>query len=465
MGEQQIINSLIQDYMDTILDNFDEGIYITDNEANTVYLNHSYELVSGLQKSDMIGKNMRDLVESGVVSMSGSLSVLERKTSITIEQSFKTGKRALITSIPIFDKRTDSDHIIMVVTVVRETTELHAIHRELERQEGLSRQYRLQLEDLRRELEGEAQIIAADSKTSEIVRTASRIAVTDSPVLITGEDGSGKNRLAEYIHSHSSRSESQFMRIDFSSISGTDIDSYLFGGMSFRNGQYQAGILESVIGGTLYIDEIADVPRGMYVRLGALLHNESIVLGDGNVMRMDIRILAGSKYSLQELKKNFPSEEEILDEISLFTLNVQPLRERRDDIVPLAECFLKQYNIKSGENKRISGDGYKKLMEYGWPGNVMELKNMVQRAAIICEDDVIDTGDLGLTDDPHAGEEIRLKTGKIDLKEETARFEAAYMGRAFDRYGNVRDAAESLGIDSSTFVRKRQKYKQNGWMD
>ena len=110
-------NLQVEDYLEAILDNFHDGIYITDREANTVYLNHSYELISGLRKSEMIGKNMKDLVEAGVVSMSGTLSVLQSGEPVTSEQIFRTGKRAIITSTPVFEDE-EKSNLIMVVTIV-----------------------------------------------------------------------------------------------------------------------------------------------------------------------------------------------------------------------------------------------------------------------------------------------------------------------------------------------------------
>ena len=128
------------DYLEDILEHFHDGIYITDNEANTIYINHSYERISGLTVSDMMGMNMRDLVEQGVISMSGTLEVLQTREEVTMEQTFRTGRRAIITSTPIFnyhfqqkdgaEAETD-DQIIMVVTIVRDITELISARKEM----------------------------------------------------------------------------------------------------------------------------------------------------------------------------------------------------------------------------------------------------------------------------------------------------------------------------------------------
>ena len=143
-------------YAEIIFDSFDDGIYITDEQAVTLYLNHSYERISGLTWAEMVGRNMRELVDSQVISMSGTLAALASGDTVTIEQSFRTGKRAIITSIPIYDRepgrtdpggpKTDAGELLMVLTVVRETTELYQIKKELQKKEKQNRTYVRQLE-------------------------------------------------------------------------------------------------------------------------------------------------------------------------------------------------------------------------------------------------------------------------------------------------------------------------------
>lgn len=136
----------VYEYAEILFDNFDDGIYITDENAVTVYLNHSYERISGLRHDEMVGHNMRELVDRQVISMSGTLAVLASGERVTIEQSFRTGKRAVITSIPIFDREYNENQILMVLTIVRETTELYQIKKELQKKEKQNRSYMRQLE-------------------------------------------------------------------------------------------------------------------------------------------------------------------------------------------------------------------------------------------------------------------------------------------------------------------------------
>lgn len=479
--QQKIISSLVQDYLEVILDNFRDGIYIADKEANTVYLNHSYELISGLPKSEVLGKNMRDLVERGVISQSGTLEVLETGKSITIEQSFRTGKRAVITSTPIYDEHGSTPDIIMVVTTVRETTEVYSIRRELRRKEQQNRQYLAELEQIRREMDGDVELVATDSKTVDLMRLLERISLLDSPVLLHGKNGVGKESYAGFVHRHSRRAGCAFMRINFSVIPEEEMQSYLFGSQDEREDSYQMGILESAEGGTIYIEELADVPAMVQGQLLSVIKDGSCVLGDGRVHHLDVRVLAGSRYPLEKLKAESAVTPEIIDAFSVFSLEIPALRERKDDIIPLLNFYLNQYNYKTGEKKSFSRESYAHLVAYAWPGNVRELRNLVERAAIVSPSDEIEVPDLMIEEsknvktqqvagnaaqEEHQEQRYAHKlTGKLDLKLEVAKVEADYMDQAFQQCGNIREASGMLGMDASTFVRKRKRYEQLGLME
>ena len=461
-----ISSFLLQDYLESILDHFHDGIYITDKEANTVYLNHSYELISGLQKSEMLGKNMRELVERGVVSRSGTLELLESKAdNITTQQSFRTGKRAIITSTPIYEEGTDNKNIIMVVTIVREITEIYSIRKELRRKEELNRKYLNEVERIRNEMDGNIEIVAADSKSISLMRLAQKVALVDEPVFISGENGVGKEKLADFIHKHSKRLECSFVPVNFSILPRENSLDYLLGYTDAKSNEYRMGLLESAEHGTLYIEELADIPSELQGLILTLLKAGSSVMGDGAVHKWNVRVIAGSRYTLSQLADQNKINQEILESFSLFPLEIEPLRERKEDIVPLLHFFLNQYNHKTGENKKFDRESYSVLLAYHWPGNVRELQNLVQRAAIISPHEMISPQDLFMEDNieyvSHQQEELLEKR---DLREEVAKLEAEFMERAFLKYHNIRSAAESLGMDSSTFVRKRQRYVQMGLM-
>ncbi len=459
-----------QNYFNTILENFQDGIYITDNEANTVYLNHSYERISGLSKTEMLGQNMRQLVSKGVISMSGTLSVLETKKNITIEQNFRTGKRALITSMPIYTDDNTKDHIVMVLTIVREITEMYSLRKELSRLSQLNIHYTNEIEKLKKQIIGDIDLIAFDSTYKKTIELSEKVALLNSPILITGELGTGKEKLARYIHNNSPRRKFSFLCVNFSVMSNKNPKEYLFGYID-EKGKYQSGILENLDGGTIYINEFEELPNSIQDEFFSLLKDNVCVLGDGILKSLDIRFIIGSSFSYEELLERKLIDLNILHLFALFPLNLPPLRERKDDIIPLAKYFLDINNSKTKECKFFAEDSYKMLLEYPWPHNVYELKVLVSRAAIMSTSNEILPESLTFTSAIDTSKMISDSNKTLpklsqafDLKEEVGKFEAQYMEQAFENFGNIRESAEFLNMDSSTFVRKRQRYIKAGYM-
>ncbi len=339
-----MISFLEQDYIDAIPEHSQDGIYITDNEANTVYLNHSYERISGLRRSEMIGRNMRDLVVDGVISSSGTLSVLETGESLTIEQSFKTGKPAIITSSPIYADQETEEHVMMVMTIVREITEIYQTRKELQRMTALNRQYVNEIQRLNDELSGNIKYVAADASSLKLRRVAERVAMLDSPLLISGEAGTGKVKLAQYIHGHSKRKAYPFMRVDWAIVDQKDPVKSLFGHENALTGDYDMGILENAEGGTVYIDQIENMPEAVIDRILSLLRTGACIMGDGVLRKLNVRLIMGSQYTYGELQHKKRVDAEILKCLAMFPLEILPLRSRQADIVPLLDFFLNQYN-------------------------------------------------------------------------------------------------------------------------
>lgn len=477
--QNQKTSFLSVDYLDMIFEHFQDGIYITDNEANTVYLNHSYERISGLQKVEVIGKNMRSLVEDGIISASGTLLVLETGESATIEQTFRMGKRAVITSTPVYEDEAERNHILMVITVVREITEIYTIRKELQRLTLLNRQYRNEIDELRNALAGNDSYIAVDAVFADLIGLVKKIsAADDQPVLISGEDGVGKEKMARMIHEYSNRSSCPFLRIDFSVLPEEGMMDYLFGYTISDAGKCHMGVLESTDGGTVYMDELTNIPENIRMQILTILREGHCILRDGTMCRLNLRFLVGSRYTFEEIRDKGNVEAEILQRFSVFPMYIPPLRKRKDDIVPLADHFLRQYNRKFGTNKFFSRECYVKMLAYPWPGNVQELSVFVQRAAIISEQDEIEGQDLFFETDrqeqqPETPMKMKFDANlqqtidscqPMDLKQELAKIEAQYMLKAYEQYGNIRMAADNLGMDSSTFVRKRQRYEKMGYM-
>lgn len=448
--------------LDAIIECSYDGIYITDGEANTIKVNNAYERITGLKKEDVLGKNMKELEKEGFISKSATLMVLQNRQTTTIQQEFNTGVKVLVSSNPIFG---EDGKVIMVVTNVRDVTQLYELKEQLQKNKEITRKYVSEIEEMRTQLLNASEIVAEDHKTIEIIQLANRIAKVDTTILMLGETGAGKDQIAKYIHKASNRSKNQFIKVNCGAVPASLIESEFFGyekgAFTGANKEGKLGLFELASGGTIFLDEVGELPMDMQVKLLRVLQEMEVVrIGGTKSIKIDVRVLAATNRDLEEMIKKKQFREDLYYRLNVVPLYIPPLRERKQDILPLINFFLNQLNKKYNFNKVFAQDALKTLYEYNWPGNVRELKNIVERVVIMSEADKIERLDLPKNIIGSNGMVVTLNTFEegINLKETLDSIEEKLIKKAYDRYGNVRAAAKSLGIDASTFVRKRQKY-------
>ncbi len=450
-----------------VLESSYDGIYITDGNANTIFLNRAYEEITGMKKKEMIGKNMAYLENDNYISKSGTLMVLKSRKNITIEQKFKTGKTALVSSSPIFN---DNDDITMVVTNVRNVTELYELKEQLKKNRELTEKYYSQLRAMRHQLLKFSDIIVKDEKMLNILEMARKVAKVDTTVLLLGETGVGKEEVAKYIHKNSKRSKKSFISIDCGCIPYNLMESELFGyekgAFTGANKEGKVGLFELANSGTIFLDEVGELPLDMQVKLLRVLQEKEIKrIGGVDNIKIDVRVIAATNRNLEEMvrKKNF--REDLYYRLNVVPIKILPLRDRKDDIEPLVEHFMCVFNKKYNFNKIITHGAIESLKEYKWPGNVRELKNIIERIMIMSTGNKILRSDLPIKEVwSNDNRNTDVERGHLKLKEEVQNLEELLIENAFKRYGNVRDAARELGIDASTLVRKRKRYKNKYMM-
>ena len=449
--------------LESIIECSYDGIYITDGDANTIKVNNAYERITGIKKVDVLGKNMRDLEKSGVISQSASLLVMTSRKITTIQQEFSTGVKVLVSSTPIFD---ENKKISMVVTNVRDVTQLHDLKELIEKNKEITRKYVSEIEEMRTQLLTTSEIVAEDPKTIEIIQLASRIAKVDATILMLGETGVGKDEIAKYIHKVSSRNGRQFIKVNCGAVPISLIESEFFGyekgAFTGANKEGKIGLFELASGGTIFLDEVGEIPLDMQVKLLRVLQEMEIVrVGGTKPLKINVRVLAATNRDLEKMIADGTFREDLYYRLNVVPLLIPALRQRKQDILPLINLFLKQLNKKYNFNKILLPETLNCLYEYSWPGNVRELKNIVERIVIMSQDDKVNKSDLPTNIIDSSGREAVLNSldESITLKETLDDIEEKLIKRAYDKYGNVRAAAKALGIDASTFVRKRQKYE------
>ncbi len=446
---------------DTIIESNPDGIYVTDGDANAIRINPAFERISGLNRDEMLGVNHRDLEKNGVVAKSSALMVVEQKKTVTIIHEYlKSGLQALVTSRPVFD---DQGEMEMIVSSTRDVTDLVNVRSELEAEREQRLKYEESLEHIRAQMMQSEDLIAVDRKMQNTLYMAARVASVDSTVLITGETGAGKEGIAKYIHTCSPRKDRTFIPINCSAIPENLVESELFG---YEKGAFtgarasgKPGIFELAEGGTVFMDEVGELSLETQAKLLRAIETRLITrVGGTEPIHIDIRIVAATNRNLPQMVEQGRFREDLYYRLNVVPIHVPPLRERRDDIIPLINLFLKEVNEKYGMKKRFTNAAYRVMHAYEWPGNVREVKNTVERLAVTNEKDIIGENDLFVFAD---NKNIDIVTSAdYSLKERLERAEYAILTGAYERYGSVRKAADSLHMPNSTFVRRRKMLEE-----
>lgn len=350
----------------SILDSMHDGVYITDSKGNTIFINKAYTRISGIKKEDVIGLHMKELIEQGFFSESASLIALERDESVTMIDKFNNGKRCLITSSPVHD---ENENIIMIVTNLRDMTELINLKSKVEQSETLNMKYYSELEKLRKEYFIGRDVIGNSKEIKEVLEIVSKVSEVDATVLITGETGVGKEVIAKEIHKNSLRKNGPFIKVNCASIPDTLFESELFG---YEKGAFtgatnngKLGMFELADRGTILLDEIGEIPLNIQSKLLRVLQEKQITrVGGTKVQKIDVRILAATNLDLKKQVEKGLFREDLYYRLNVIPIRVPALRERKDDIILLAIHFLDFYNSKYSKNKTLDHSAAELLRLY-----------------------------------------------------------------------------------------------------
>ena len=449
--------------LDAIINSSYDGLYVTDGKANTLRVNKAYERISGLKAGNLVGRNMRELVEKGFFDQSVTLEVLRTQKPVTIMQDIRGGKKAMVTGNPIFDE--DKNEIILVVTNVRDVSELDNLRKQLEDTRQISEKYFSELQELRlHSLKTEDFVVKSESMKN-ILQTAFKVAQVDTSVLISGESGVGKDLLARIIHNNSYRAEKSFIKINCGAIPETLLESELFG---YERGAFtgartegKAGLFEVADGGTVFLDEIGELPFHLQVKLLSILEDEQVIrLGGTKPHHINVRIIAASNMNLEKMVEEKKFRRDLLFRLNVIPIHIPPLRERREDIFPSINFFLSRFNKVHKKRKRILGEALDLLTMYNYPGNIRELRNIIERLVVMSESDLVGVRDLPiyvLKKEPQGSFPVNCEI-EVNLNRVMQGIEARLIEDAVCKYGTTYNAARYLGISQSTVVRKMQKY-------
>ncbi|MGZ7042191.1 MAG: sigma-54-dependent transcriptional regulator, partial [Thermoanaerobaculia bacterium] len=292
-----------------------------------------------------------------------------------------------------------------------------------------------------RSIEGDLRGVVYESESMHrVVSLAIHIAASDVPVLISGPNGVGKEKVAEIIHANSTRRGRPFVKVNAGGLPEQLLESELFGaeaGAFTGSNRLRIGRFETADGGTLFLDEIANLPMAGQAKLLRVLQSgEFERLGSSQTRRVDVRVLAATNANLRDAIQRGAFREDLFFRLNVIEISIPPLSRRRDDILPLAEHFL-------GSSKRLDDDARAALLAYDWPGNVRELQNRITRAMLMSTSDTITRDDLGFGADRET-REVPIERREIEI----ALLESA---------GSVSRAADALGLSRQALYRRMEK--------
>ena len=310
-------------------------------------------------------------------------------------------------------------------------------------------------------------LVYQSKQMDETVKIVYKIAPGDLSVLITGESGTGKELIARAIHSMSKRSTNPFVPVNCGALPEHLFESELFGherGAFTGAVKTKPGLLEFANQGTFFFDEIGDLSLPLQVKLLRMLEEQQIRrVGGQKEISIDVRIIAATNSNIEQAVRDGKFREDLYYRLNTIQIEIPPLRDRIDDILPLASHFLNELSQKNEKTiKKFTTDAEDLLKTYAWPGNVRELQNMISRAYFLCSSPIIDESDLPL---PTSNQTITLDRQMLDLPYKNAKeyvlekFEIEYLSHMLRKHrGNISQAAAECGIDRRSIHRLINKY-------
>lgn len=452
------------DKLKKILDNSHDEIYVTNANGIVIYVNNACEKHYGVKASEIIGKKSREISEKKYWGPRVSPIAIDKKMSITLEQKTCTGKTLLTTATPIFDS---NGNIEMIIENSRDVTESEGIKHELEKSTQLLMRYEKEVAVLREKETKIPDYVCKSSKMESLLTLVRRIAAVNSTVLLLGESGSGKSHMAKYIHNNSPNKNGPFITVNCASIPSELMEAEMFGyskgAFTGANVKGNIGLIELANEGTLFLDEIAELSPRMQAKLLQVLHeNQYFKVGGREIQQVNCRVIAATNRNLQAMISKGDFREDLYYRLNIFEIVLPPLRERKEEIIPLAQEILSKFNQKYKLDHELSDRCYDLFLKYPWPGNVRELENIIERLTVVTQAKVIDDFDLPqsfLTSIEHPTPSTPTAPNKpLSLEEALCDVEKNLILDTYKTLGSSYEVAKFLDISQSKASRLIRKY-------
>lgn len=443
-------------FLELIIDNIYNGIVVTDPDGYIIFFNTPYGKFLGIDPAVQIGRLITDVVENTRMHIVAKTGIAEINEPHTIN-----GQTMVVQRIPI---KQDGKVVATFGQVMfKHVSDVGKLARELEMLHSKLKLYEEELLNIRAERYTFASIVGGSPAISTLKSEALRAAETSFPVLVTGESGTGKEMFAQAIHNASPRRMHPFIRINCASIPRELFESELFG---YEKGAFTGasstgkhGKLELARKGTVFLDEIGDLPLEMQPKILRVLEEKELErVGGSKPVKLDFRLIAASNQPLEEMVADGRFRKDLFYRLNVIRLNIPPLRERRNDIIPIAENLLERMAEELPFRKtKISREAEEIFLDYEWPGNIRELNNVLSRVSCQLETDTMMPYDLPLAMRVGRISPSNDFVSSLDNAIDTAGKDAVI--RALKSAGGNKTAAAALlGIHRTNLYKKMKKY-------
>lgn len=452
--------------LETIIGASSDGIWVCDAKGFIVTINSASESLNGIKAKDVIGKKITELFDNKSFDQLVTTKVLASGKQETIVQKIKKTNRVLLcTGTPARD---ENGNIALIVVNERDMTELETLRNKFAQNKKLTEKFKEELSELTlRELEHNT-IVADSNAMKQILKKCLKLAhIGASNILILGASGTGKGLLARSIHKNSNRRENPFVEINCAAIPENLLEAELFG---FEKGAFsgaaeigKVGLFELAQGGTLFLDEIGDMPLNLQTKLLKYLDDKQFRrLGGTKSIHVECATISATNRDLQDSVRNDLFREDLFYRLSSFTLEIPSLCERRDDIPGLLRFFLDKYNKKYNRSTHISSRTVTYLQNYSFPGNVRELKNIIENGVALSEETTLDTFLLASIEKSKSPQppayNLPASSQHKDLSATLNEVEKQLLLEARQHCDTTRQMSVYLNICQSSVVRKLKKH-------
>jgi PAS domain S-box-containing protein len=460
LQELQSVKQLNEELQTIVASSYD-GLIICDGQGEIIRCNPAVGRILDVPWEDLVGRQFKDFVDKGVFRKNIVFLVKKQGGLVSILEGPYAEHSLVITGNPVYD---EEGEIAKIVINIRDMREIELLREALEESKQLSEKYQSEIAQMRNNQEMGTDLRSRSVIMNNVLDLAFRVSQVDSPVVLVGEQGVGKEEIAKSIHFQSKRSKGSFYKLNCGSLPAQLLEIELFGqGISIENGNRgKAGVLELANQGSVYLEDIGKMPLNLQGRLVRVLQDKKLqATSEKEAIFIDTRIMAGTDRPLKELVEKGIFRSDLFFSLNVVPIKVPALRERKEDLIPLILFYLGHNNKRHGFEKVFSPEAVQLLLDYPWLGNVREMVNVIERLVVTANEKVISAKEVDVVLYEKVQSPLRTVTvsGVVPLKEAIDDLEQQLVTLAMELHGTTVKAAEALGVNQSTVVRKLKKSK------